>query len=297
LEGTLYLPDDRCEGERRPAVIPLSGYQGLNEIYPRLFAEHLTEVGFICLGFDYRGFARSEGPRERVLLDEQVEDVKNAVTFLRVQEEVDPDRIGLLGWGMGASHAIRVASRDVRVKAVAALNGFYNGKRWLKSIHSYVEWNRLINEVELDRVRRVTSGNSMSVDPFLHYPLDPDTEDVVRKELEPLPFFGKKITLQFTESILEMNAEQEVWKIAPRPIFIAHGKENLLHPPEEAQALYESAEEPKELYWINGKHNDFMHREHPVFQDLVEKLAAFFQRGLHFSGRGTKHGSAMNSRA
>ena len=280
LEGTLYFPDDLREGEKRPAVLPLSGYQGFNQFYPRLFAEYLTKSGFVCLGFDYRGFARSEGPPDRVVLDEQVEDAKNAVTFLRLQKEADPERIGILGWGMGASHAIRVAARDTRVRAVAALNGFYNGKRWLKSIHSYVEWNRLIQEVERDRASRVNRGRSTPVDPFIHYPLDPDTEDVVRKELKPLPFFGKRITLQLTESILEMDAEKEAKNIAPRPLFIAHGKRNMLHPPEEAQSLYEAAKEPKELYWIDGKHNDFMHRGDPAFEDLMERLTGFFGRNL-----------------
>lgn len=294
LEGTLYLPDDYREGETRPGILALSGYQGFNQFYPRLFSEFLTKRGFVCFGFDYRGFARSEGPPDRVVLDEQVEDAKNAVTFLRLQQEVDPERIGILAWGMGASHAVRLAARDLRVKAVAALNGFYNGKRWLKSIHSYVEWDRLIREVEQDRASRVNCGRSSPVDPFVHYPLDPDTADVVRRELKPLPYFGKKITLEFTESILEMNAEREAGSIAPRPLFIAHGKRNLLHPPEEAQSLYEAAKEPKELYWIDGKHNDFMHRDDPVFQDLMQRLSDFFRRNLQGSDE-AKRPQLMNS--
>jgi fermentation-respiration switch protein FrsA (DUF1100 family) len=60
------------------------------------------------------------------------------------------------------------------------------------------------------------------------------------------------------------------------PLFIAHGKDNLLHPLDEANGLYEAANEPKELYIINGKHNDFMYHEHEVFQDLNERLKAFF---------------------
>ncbi|HZG72473.1 MAG TPA: alpha/beta fold hydrolase, partial [Chondromyces sp.] len=155
LDATLYLPDDYIQGEKRPAIIPNSGYQGFNEFYPRLFARNLTEAGYVCLGFDYRSFANSEGVKGRVILDEQVEDIQNAITFLAMQEEVDPDNIGILGWGMGASNVVRVAANDKRVKAVAALNGFYNGERWLRSIHSYVEWNELVETVEEDRKQRV----------------------------------------------------------------------------------------------------------------------------------------------
>ncbi|MDQ0337410.1 fermentation-respiration switch protein FrsA (DUF1100 family) [Caldalkalibacillus uzonensis] len=276
LEGTLYLPDDYQEGEKRPAIIPNSGYQGFNEFYPRLFARYLTAAGYVCLGFDYRGFAQSEGIPGRVVLDEQVEDIINAVTYLRAQPQVDPERIGLIGWGMGAANVIRVAAQDQRVKAVAALNGFYHGERWLKSVHSYVEWRKILHMVDEDRLKRVLTGQSLLADPFIHYPLDPDTDDYVQKELAPLSAFGQKTTIQFTESIIRMNAEKVVQDIAPRPLFIAHGRDNALHPVEEALSLCEKAREPKRLYLIDGKHNDFMYQDHPVFLDLVDALKAFF---------------------
>jgi uncharacterized protein len=275
LDGTIYLPDDYREREKRPAIIINSGYQGFNEFYPRLFAENLTKFGYVCLGFDYRGFANSEGEKGRVILDEQVEDIKNAITFLQIQKEVDPDQIGLIGWGMGASHVVRVTATDKRVKAVAALNGFYNGKRWLKSIHSYVDWIEIQKHIKEDRIRRVTTGQSKLEDPFIHYPLDPDTNDYVQKELASLPDFGNKVTLQFTESIASMNAEKAVSEISV-PLLIAHGKDNLLHPVEEAYELYKVAKEPKQLYLIDGKHNDFMYQGHPVYLNLIKVLEKFF---------------------
>lgn len=277
LDGTLYLPDDYRAGEKRPAVIPNSGYQGFNEFYPKLFSEYLTKAGFVCLGFDYRGFAKSEGVRGRVILDEQVQDIRNAITYLRTREEVDPERIGLIGWGMGASNVVRVAAADKRAKAVAALNGFYVGERWLKSVHTYVDWHRILRDIEEDRVRRVITGQSRLADPFLHYPLDETTEQHVNVELAHIPSFGKQTAVQFSESIVEMNAEAEAAKIAPRPLFIGHGRNNLLHPREEAEALYAAAAEPKTLYWVEGKHNDFMYRDHPEMNRLMDSVIEFFK--------------------
>jgi fermentation-respiration switch protein FrsA (DUF1100 family) len=284
LDGTVYLPDDYQPGEKRPAIIPNSGYQGFNEFYPRLFAKNLTEAGYVCLGFDYRGFANSEGKKGKVLLDEQVEDIKNAISFLQIQEEVDPENIGLIGWGMGGANVVRVAAVDKRIKAVAALNGFYNGERWLKSIHTYVEWNNILKTIEEDRVRRVTTGESLLEDPFIHYPLDPATNDYVNKELVPLSPFGKQTAIQFTESIATMNADKVAAEISPRPLFVAHGKDNLLHPLDESVALYEAAKEPKQFYLIDGKHNDFMYHQHPVFQELVQQLKDFFGKHLVAGG-------------
>lgn len=277
LEGTLYIPEDHKPGEKRPAIIPNSGYQGINEFYPKLFSRYLTAAGYVCLGFDYRGFASSEGRHGRVLIDEQIQDIKNALTFLQIQDEVDPECVGLIGWGMGAFNTVELASSDQRVKAVAALNGFYNGERWLKSIHSYEKWLEIIHAVESDRIHRVTNGESFQANPFDYYPLDTDTESYVKKELAPLTPLSKKIDLQFTDSIIGMNAEQTAASISPRPVFIGHGKHNRLHLIQEAEALYSTLEEPKELHWIDGKHNDFMHYNDPEMNELMERLVDFFQ--------------------
>jgi uncharacterized protein len=276
LDGTIYLPDDYKPGEKRPAIIPNSGYQGINEFYPKLFARNLTEAGYVCLGFDYRGFAKSEGFQGRVILDEQVEDIRNAITFLSLQDEVDSERIGLLGWGMGASNVVRVTAKDKRVKAVAALNGFYDGERWLRSIHSYIEWKEILKMVVEDRKQRVLTGKSKLADPFIHYPLDPATADYVNKELRVFSAFGNQAVLQFTDSILDLKTETAV-KDVKVPIFIAHGKDNLLHPVDEAYSLYEAANEPKQLYIIDGKHNDFMYHEDEVFQDMIAQIKTFFK--------------------
>lgn len=280
LDGTLYLPDDYKEGEKRPCIIPNSGYLGLNAIYPRLFSKGLTKYGYVCLGFDYRGFAKSEGNPGYCRLENEVEDIKNAITFAQLQDEVDPDNIGLIGWGMGAAIVTKVTAEDERVKGVAALNGFYNGERWMKSVHTYVDWLKLKKLMEEDRVRRVTTGESKYGNPYTFYPLDPDTEDVVKADLEPVDGFGPQTAYVLGESICNFNAEEVVAKISPRPIFIAHGKYNALHPVDEALSLYEKAKEPKQLYLIEGKHNDFMFEDKPVFQKLVEELNRFFEKIL-----------------
>lgn len=276
LQGTLYYPDEYEEGLRYPAIINNSGYNGFNEFYPKLFARYFTKFGYICLGFDYRGFAGSEGERGRVILDEQVADIRNAITFAASRPEIDEDKIGILGWGMGASNVVRVAAIDKRVQAVAGLNGFYNGERWLKSIHTYMQWHDMLRDLAEDRVRRVTTGASLRADPFRYYPLDQSTDSHVHVELSGIKGFGELTGLQFTESIMEMNAEKTVADIAPRSLFIAHGKRNLLHPIEESQALFEAAKQPKRYYEIDGEHNDFMYYDHPQFQAMMHEVHHFF---------------------
>lgn len=276
LKATIYYPDDLPEDGQHPALVVNSGYQGFNEFYPRMFASRMTERGYVCLGFDYRGMADSEGEAGRVLIEEQVQDVRNAVTFIRSQADVDPRRVGLIGWGMGAANVILAAEKSRDVAGVASLNGFYDGERWLKSAHTYDEYLKIVDEVKEDRVRRVLHGESKLADTFAHYPLDPATDDYVQKELAQVYGFGRPTRLQFTESIMDLKVESVVARLSPTPLFVAHGERNSLHPYDEALSLYASAASPKTLYTIHGRHNDFMYSDHPEFLLLCDRLKEFF---------------------
>lgn len=276
LQATIYYPEDLPAEGPHPALIVNSGYQGFNEFYPKMFAENLTKRGYICLGFDYRGMADSEGEKGTVLIEQQVEDIRNAVTFMQTQEDVDDRRIGLIGWGMGAANVVLAAEKGRNVAGVAALNGFYDGERWLKSIHTYDEWTKILDEVQEDRARRVVEGESKLADTFAHYPLDPATKDYVGKELEQVYGFGHPTRLQFTESIIDLKVERAAQHLASTPLFIAHGARNTLHPFDEAEGLFAAASSPKTLYTIDGRHNDFMYGDHPEFGVLCDRLEEFF---------------------
>lgn len=276
LQGSLYCPDVRPADVTCPALVINSGYQGFNSFYPRMFASRLTEFGYVCLGFDYRGMADSQGEKGRVIIEEQAQDVRNAVTFLGAQPGIDPHPVGLIGWGMGAANVILAAASSDRVFGVAALNGFYNGWRWLQSIYTYNEYLAILDQVSRDRVRRVLHGESTLADTFAYYRLDPDTDGYVQSELASVHGFGHQTQVQFAESILDVDVEQIVPRLAPTPLFIAHGRRNLLHPYPEAAALYQAARGPKTLYDIDGKHNDFMYRDHPEFLMLCDELRLFF---------------------
>lgn len=283
LQATIYYPENLGSDGPHPTLIVNSGYQGFNEFYPKMFAKQLTKRGYICLGFDYRGMADSEGPKGTVLIEQQVEDVRNAVTFMQTQEDVDNDRIGLIGWGMGAANVVLAAEKGHNVAGVAALNGFYDGERWLKAIHTYDEWTRILDEVAEDRVRRVLEGESKLADTFAHYPLDPATKDYVGKELEQVYGFGHPTRLQFTESIIDLKVERAVQRLGSTALFIGHGIRNTLHPYDEALSLYEAASSPKTLYTIDGRHNDFMYVDHPEFVLMCDRLKEFFDQAFQVS--------------
>lgn len=119
LVGDLYIPKDR--GERKLAAIAVSGpFGAVKEQSSGLYAQTLAEQGFITLAFDPSYTGESGGsPRNVASPDINTEDFSAAVDFLGIQNEVDRNRIGILGicgWG---GMALNAAAMDTRVKAVA----------------------------------------------------------------------------------------------------------------------------------------------------------------------------------
>ena len=279
LKAALYLPDNYVTGEKRPCIVPNSGYMGLNAIYPALFARAMTARGYVAFGFDYRGFLDNEGIAGVCKLEEQVEDIRNALVYVQTLPEVDVDRIGLIGWGMAAALVMVAVSKEPCVKAVAGLNGFYDGERWLRAVYSYMDFCKLKQEIREERSRFAREGTRLYKNPFHYYPLDPETNGVVKENLYTVAGYGQEISLELGQSLLDFNAEEHVDKINV-PVFVCHGKNNLLHPLEESLSFYDRLNCAKELVILDGKHNDFMFDKHPVFETLIDSLSNFFEKAM-----------------
>ena len=83
-------------------------------------AGYLVGQGYVALTFDYRGFGESQGPRWRMIPQEQVRDISNAITFVENQDVVDKERIGLLGASFGRANVCYVAGVDTRVRCAVS---------------------------------------------------------------------------------------------------------------------------------------------------------------------------------
>ena len=279
LDADLHLPDDGGAGAPYPVIIPASGYQGLKVIHPERFARALTPRGYAVLAFDYRGFGLSEGERGRLIPQEWAEDLRAAVDRVAAVEELDADRVGLLGWGMGGGVVVAEAAEDPRVRAVAAVNGIADGTRSIRSMHDERSWDSLVERVAADRGRRAEHGRSEITSPWdiVRLDLDDRTDGYVGDELYRAPGFGSGVTLESAEMLLRFSPEAVADRIAPRPLLVVHGSTNELHKPEEARSLYAHADEPKRLEILEESgHTEWMFDEHDTFRGLVDTLDGFF---------------------
>lgn len=282
LEGLLHLPDGARSDRRLPVVLLCSGFQGLKELIPARLWGPFTDAGYACFAFDYRGFGTSDGERGRVLPREQVEDVQNAITLLQQQPELDPERIGLVGWGLGGGIVVQAGAEDGRVGAVACLNGVGYAGRSIRDSRTYADWLAMQDRIAVDRAQRVLTGRSELVSPWDVVPLDPTTREVVSAQMYAKhERFGIDVSLQSAEAYYAFRPELVVHAIAPRPLLIVHGKRNALHPIDEARNLYARAGDPKELIEIADEHHlDWINPGSPLYLATVPRIVDWFRRHL-----------------
>ena len=136
LAADLYTPKT---GEKLPAIAVSGPFGAVKEQSSGLYAMRMAERGFVALAFDpsYTGESSGE-PHRTASPDINTEDFMAAVDFLSKQENVDAEKIGIIGicgWG---GIALNAAAADTRIKATVAStmydmtrvsgNGYYDNE-------------------------------------------------------------------------------------------------------------------------------------------------------------------------
>ena len=116
LAADLYMPKN-AEG-KLPAIAVCGPFGAVKEQCAGLYAQTMAQRGFLTIAFDPSFTGESGGmPRYMASPDINTEDFQAAVDFLSCHDQVDPDRIGIIGicgWG---GMAMNVAALDTRIKA------------------------------------------------------------------------------------------------------------------------------------------------------------------------------------
>ena len=119
LAADMYIPKN-AEG-KLPAIAVSGPFGAVKEQSSGLYAQAMAERGFLTIAFDPSFTGESGGsPRYVASPDINTEDFSAAVDFLSVQDNVDPEKIGIIGicgWG---GMAINAAAMDTRIKATVA---------------------------------------------------------------------------------------------------------------------------------------------------------------------------------
>lgn len=224
LRGEFFIP--QVGSKPYPTVclchgIPIKprapGDRGYAEV-----AELFCELGMAALTFNFRGTGESEGEFDLLAW---TADMEAGIDYLYNDPLVDKARLGVAGFSGGALVSLYVASRDLRIKALA-----------LCSIPG--DTSRIPPSAMEESIKQARASGSL--------------RGVERAE-----------AIENLKKAFELlNPRNYIGKISPRPLLILHGSLDELFSLKEVEEVFHEALEPKELVVIEGApHKIRLHRE------------------------------------
>lgn len=284
--GWLYVPDDLPAGQKLPAIVMANALSSVKEIYLSNYAERFLAAGFVTLVFDYRYFGASEGePRGQMFPYEQQEDIRNAITWISDQPEVDSNRIG--GWGMsyGGAHMMYLAAYDKRLTAVVAtVPSMNNWETFLRNMGSE-GLAQFLGFLTQDRIARYKTGvvNYMKVVTTEAEPSmipGPEAYEFYTQAANTIaPYWHNQVTLESLEKAVEYNPTSPIHLISPTPLLMVVSKDDQYIPSELTTAAYERALEPKDLIILPCSHIDVYNTE-PWVSKAADEAVKWFKQHL-----------------
>ena len=248
LAADLYMPDEKISSPR-PAVVALHGWTGIKTFLVNEIARRFAAQGYIALAFDYRGYGESDGPRHELNPLEQVEDSRNAFTFLSTLEEVDGDRIGAVGVSFGGGIGLAMAARDPRLCCLSCNGTVSDGESWMRSLRREWEWIAFQAELREDRVSRVLTGESKRVSPWDILLPAPDPTNFIKNNEKNIPGFKSTLPLASADAVIEFKPVLDAQHVQC-PVRLIHAKTDPLVPTEQSTRVYDRLPGKKSLILI-----------------------------------------------
>ena len=273
LRGIVRLPTGLRDGEKRPAVIVLHGF-GSNKSAENVLGPCgvLGSLGYITMRFDMSGCGESAGPRGNLICLEQVQNTRDAVTFLSAHPFVEEGRIALIGSSFGAAIGIYTGAVDERVAAVISSGGWGHGERKFRGQHPTPEsYARFCAMLEQGRLHREKTGTSLMVPRMEIVPIP------VGLKRQIVPGSIQEFTAETAQSMFDFRAEEVVHQISPRPLLLLHSSVDSVTPTEQSIGLFKNAGKPADLH-LFGDTDHFMLAEgnQRVWNVVRDWLNTFF---------------------
>lgn len=290
LAGHLYTPDDGAVGPR-PAIVVSHPGSGVKEQAAGLYALRLAEQGFVALAFDAAYQGESEGePRGLEDPAHRVEDIKAAVSFLTIRDDVDADRIGALGICASGGYVLSATASDHRIKVVGTVSAVDIARQFRDGADGAQDPDVFHGMLAAAAGARTAEARGEGVPTF---PLFPDTVEQARAlggrhAVEGCEYYcsgraqhprsAKSFTWSSVDRMAFFDAFRFVHLIAPRPLLMIVGREAVTS--WMSVEAFQNARAPKELHWIDGASHVDLYDKEPYVGPAVEKLTDFFRAQL-----------------
>ena len=268
----LFRPNKHASKDRLPAIVVGRGFSNVREAAAP-DAQLFSSAGYVVLSIDYRTFGGSGGePRGQLHPSTQVEDFRNAISYLQERDDVDPNRIGIWGTSFGGGIVLQTAAFDSRVKAVVAQVPIVDGGRWSRSLKNSAQWKELVKALQDDRRRRFQGETGIRIkvfprepgETFTAMPADEDEVAYLNSQLFGLSTWRDDITLESMEHVIMFRPIDVIHLIGPRALcIITTTGWDPIHPVEPILEAFQRATEPKQIClhdsWAMGLYQEPEH--------------------------------------
>jgi uncharacterized protein len=248
LEADYLLPEGTVSGAKLPAIMLLPGFGANRFVIQPDYAAHFVAAGYAVLSIDYRGFGGSEGDPTRLIGREQAEDIRAALSWLALQPEVDPDRLGLWGTSGGGAHAVYVTGIDERVRCAVGQVGYGDGERLIRDHKTPDDYAHLLADLAADSARRALTGKSETMR-VIDLITTPTTRAFVLEAAKTDPSIISYITMQSAEAALHYRPIDVAHRIGPRAMLLIAAEQDDLCLPDGYRAVYGRLTGPKK--WVS----------------------------------------------
>ena len=274
LAGHLYRPPGAAPNARTPGIVMAGPFSSVKEQTLPHYAQRFADAGYTVLTFDSRSLGESEGtPRGHYDPGEVIADYCNAVSHMLTRDDVDPDRVAVVGVCMGGGFAVSTGARDKRVKAVVSVAGGYNiggTFQMYLGAEGFAAYYRKVNDLVMTQYRtgQVQYVPTIALELTEDVPVAamPNAEAYAyydRTSRDHAPTWSRTLTAASLEPYFIYNAVVHAPLVAPTPLLIVHGTTDLVLLPEYAQQVYEAATGPRELIWIDTHNHIELYDQEP----------------------------------
>ncbi|MBD2022674.1 alpha/beta hydrolase [Leptolyngbya sp. FACHB-36] len=280
--GNLYLPAGNTKAAR-PAIVVTGPQSSVKEQVPAVYAQELAKQGFVALTFDHRTFGESGGaPRQFENPAMKVDDIRNAVTFLRSLPDVKHDAIGLLGICSGGGYSARAAALDPSINALVTVAGFYHDPEVMR------QWLGKNYEARLQMGREARSKYEQTGQVDYMKNVDPKDLNTAMPGQEAYDYYGtdrgaqpgwvNRSAVMFFEPFLQFNAIDSGRDIKA-PALVIHSDTALV--PDGARRFFQSIPtQQKKLHWMTTTNHIAFYDQPQVVQEATDKAVEWFRQTL-----------------
>ncbi len=290
MVGNLYYHEHMDRTKKYPAIVCTHAAGMVKEQASGLYAQKLSEQGFITLAFDASHQGESGGePRFLEAPVERVEDIKSAVDYLTTLPFVDAERIGAFGICAGSGYTIQAATTDHRIKAVVGTSGTDAGaairEGWLGNQPVAVQL-QMLEAVSKERTA-VANGAQPTYGTYVPESIDSKAPVTMNEAYEyyrtprcQKPNSKNKVLLLSLDKIMAFDAFKNMETLLTQPLLMVVGsKSDAMYLTDRAISKATSSVS-KEKFVVEGATHIDLYDKQPYVDQAVKKMAGFFHTYL-----------------